>query len=190
MKRILAPRPLIAKKAHIVLPAPSGEAAYDFVVGDLVAPHGKGVSPDVWFVWSRPAKTSTMEAHRSWDLAFREPGSGAIAQLFSGDSGVLRSALVSEQSAPTEGYLPSLRAAETAAGFDQPDAWIQETLYYFRIVREGAPLYGTFIGERPRILYYQDNPRPVVKLSYTLNPSGDRSVEPDPNASTFPRANA
>ena len=189
LKRIIAPRPLIAKRAWIVLPSLSGEAAYDFVAGDLVAPHGKGTSPDTWFVWTRATDSSTLEERRSWDLAFRATGSGIIARLFSTDSAVVRSALQSDHSAPENGYLPSLRSAETAAGFGERGAWSDGALYYFRVSRSDSFLYGTIIGEEPRITFYTDNPRPVVQFTYALNPATDRSLEPDSKTTTFPKAN-
>jgi hypothetical protein len=189
LKRIIAPRPLIAKRAYIVLPSLSGEAAYDFVVGDLVRPHGKGSSPDAWFVWTRAADSSTLEERRSWDFAFRAPGSGIIARLFNSDSSVVKSALLSDHSAPGDGYLPSLRSAESVAGFGERGAWSSGALYYFRVSRGDTSLHGTIVGEEPRITFYTDNPRPVVQFTYVLNPSADRSLEPDPKATTFPEAN-
>ena len=190
LKRILAPRPLIAKRAYIVLPSLSGEAAYDFVAGDLVEPHGKGSSEDAWFVWAPPANRSPVEGRRSWDLKFRSTRSRILALLLNNDSDVVQSALMIDQSAPEEGYLPSLRAAETAAGFGERGAWSDGSVYYFRVSRGDSSLYGTIIGEEPRITFYTNKPQPVIQLTYAINPTADRSLEPDPSSITFPKANA
>lgn len=188
LKRILAPRPLIAKRAWIVLPSLSGEAAYDFVAGDLVSPHGKGTSPDVWFVWSPPVNRSPVEERRCWDMAFRDTRSGIIARLFSNDYGDVRSDLVTDQTAPETGYLPLLSAAEAAGGFDER-AGGQGALYYFRVTRGDTSFYGTIFRGEPMIKFYTNNPQPVIRFTYALNPTGDRSVEPDPVSTTFPKSN-
>lgn len=189
LKRIIAPRPLIAKKAWIVLPSLSGEAAYDFVAGDLVAPHGKGSSPDVWFAWSPPANRSYVEERRCWDMAFRNTRSGITARLFHNDDGVVRSALETDQSAPEEGYFPSLRAAEAAVGFGDQVGGSQGVIYYFRVTRGETTLYGTLFRGEPTIRFYTNKPQPVIQFTYAINPTMDRSVEPDPESTTFPKVN-
>jgi len=190
LKRIIAPKPLIAKRAYIWLPTLSGEAAYDFVVGDLVAPHGKGITSDAWLVWSQEAYNAGRRDRRAWDLSFREPGAGIIARFHSTDSEVVRSELGFDHWAPDDGYLPSLRSAEAAAAPEGGRTWNESPTYYFRIVRDGAFLYGTVYGSEPEIIFYTDNPRPVVKFAYALNPAGDQGLEPDLGATIFPQANA
>lgn len=189
LKRIIAPKPLIAKRAYIWLPTLSGEAAYDFVVGDLVAPHGKGVSPDAWFVWSQEDYIAGRRDPRSWDLSFREPGSGIIARFYSTKSEVVRSELAFDQSAPISGYLPSLRSAEVAADPRGEREWHQEPLYYLRIVRDGGALYGVIAPPEPEISFFTNHARPQVRLTYVLNPAGDLGLEPALGAISFPRAN-
>ncbi len=189
LKRITAPRPLIAKQAYVILPNLSGEAAYDFVVGDLVAPHGKGSSPDARFRWTRPADSSIVEKRRSWDMVFHTDGFGILAQRISNDSTLVRSVLRSERSAPAGSYLASLRSAETGAGFGERGASGEGVIYYLRLSRGGASLYGKILGE-PRITFVTNNPRPVIQFTYAVNPAGDSSLEPELSAIRFPKANA
>ena len=62
LTRIISPRPLIAKHAYVILPNLAGSAAYDFVVGDLVFPYGKGLVADAKLTWTRPPSGSKIEA--------------------------------------------------------------------------------------------------------------------------------
>lgn len=189
LKRIVAPQPLTAKRAWIVLPNLSGEAAYDLVAGDLVAPLGKGSSPDVWFRWTPPADRSGIEERRSWDISFRAPDAGILVQRLSSASTSVTSTLYWERSAPMDGYSSSLRSAETAAGFsDRGEERGDRIIYYFRVAHGDALLYGTIL-DRPSIIFYTDNPRPIIQFTYAINPAGDRSLEPDPKTIKFPKTN-
>jgi len=188
MRRIVAPRPLIAKRAWVVLPTSSGEAEYDFLAGDLVAPLGKGENSDCVLRWSRPANNLTVEKRGHYEMSFPQPGSGIIAQRVNNDSSVLRSALRSEKSAPIGVYEPSMRDSETAAGFGDRGPWDCGVIYYFRVARHGTILHGKILGE-PELIFFADGSRPVLEFTYAVNPSGDLSLEPDTNAISFPKAN-
>ena len=190
LKRIVAPRPLVAKRAHIVLPSSSGEAAYDFLVGDLVAPYGKGLIADVKLVWTTPPTSSKIDKRGHYDMLFEMLGFGILAQRVSNNNIEVRSALRSDRVAPITGYSASMRGTETKAGFGERGAWGDEgIIYYLRVSRDGAPRYGKILGE-PDIVFYTDNPRPVINFTYAINPSGDQSLEPDLNAVSFPKSNS
>jgi hypothetical protein len=180
LERIIAPRPLVAKSAWIVLPDLYGEAGYDFVAGDLVAPYGKGTLPDVVFHWEPVAKLT--EKRRSWDMVFPTAGSGIVAHLVSSNNEITRSALDWNRTAPDGNYSPSLRQAETTAGFGERGSGADKALYYFRSSREGGLRYGVILDGEPDIIFYANDPHPVIKLTYAIGSLDDRSLEPDPNA--------
>ena len=117
LKRIISPHPLVAKKARVILPGISGEAAYDFLAGDLVAPFGTGKNPDCKITWSRPPGNSKIEERKHYDILFSDSNAGIMARKVTNDRTIVESDLRSEISAPSSGYGSSMRKSETIAGF-------------------------------------------------------------------------
>lgn len=181
LKQIRNPQNLIAKKANIILPARTGRAGYDFLVGDLVTPYGKGHHEDMLINWSYDSQKNGYEERILWDLCFT-PNSGIQTKRVSS-----KSYLKSDINAPLEGYLPSLRLAEQEANHGERGPR-EFAIYYFRLQRPDKILYGKIINE-PEIIFY-DSGQTVIKLIYAINPTGSRSMEPDMKHVTFPKQNA
>jgi len=184
LKQIQAPTAFIGKKANIILPSREGKAGYDFIVGDLVAPYGKGQHQDIMINWSYdPKRDGGYHKRALWDCHFTAP---AGIQAHRPDALDSSSFLVSDPIAPITGYSASLRLAENHESFGERGPW-GPVIYYFTTERSNKTLYGKILGE-PEIIYYS-NGKTVIKLTYMINPSGSTSLEPDMNHATFPKQN-
>ena len=164
------PVPLHAK--HVVLvrdDLQDGQPyGYDLLVGDFVAPHGKGSVSDFVLTYTRQG-TDTYNFSWTLDIGFSGEEDGLIPVNFE----TTESALVSDYDAPAEGYVNQWTLHESRAGvFDSPagnvDKWRS---YYFRVRTSVDPEgnvtghYGKMYGEFPAGVYY-------------VNPTrGDRNVE-------------
>ncbi len=185
LERIISPQHLIGKKAWVVLPSLSGQAGYDFVAGDLVSPLGKGISTDCLLKWSEPPSNSQIEGRKRLDFLFSPPSPGVLAKPVSGG----RSELLSERVAPSVGYVPSMRESEDSNNISINNPRDHGgIILYFCVSHEQKLIYGKILGE-PDIRFYRDNPNPVLMFTYAINPSGNRSLEPDTNSITFPSVN-
>jgi hypothetical protein len=182
LKRVISPRPLVAKRAYVILPNPSGRAAYDFIAGDLVAPFGKGISADCVLLWSQSPDS---KERGQYDIQFTNPNCGIMAQRVSLPESDLRS----ERTAPADGYVHSMRESESVAGYGNRGAWRNGgIIYYLHFLHSGAYLFGKILGE-PEIIFYDRQSKPVLQFSYAVNPKGDASLEPDFHSILLPRAN-
>jgi hypothetical protein len=147
LKRVIAPHPLVAKKTWVILPSISGEAAYDFLVGDLVAPLGKGKNPDCTISWSPPPRYTKIDQRTLYDFVYTGPNAGIMARNLT-----VESDLRSDRSAPRTGYVSSMRKSETL-GAPLP-AGVKggaRLIYYFCVIRNASRLYGKILGE-PQII--------------------------------------
>jgi hypothetical protein len=185
LQRIISPQHLIGKKAWVVLPSLSGQAGYDFVVGDLVSPIGKGISADCLLKWTDPLNNSEVEGRKHLDFLFLPPSPGVLAQPVSDG----KSELLSLRTAPLAGYMTSMRESEAKnnIGLSSPLAR-GGIILYFCISHQQKLLYGKILGE-PDIRFYHNNSHPVLTFTYAINPSGDRSLEPDTSSIAFPSVN-
>jgi hypothetical protein len=185
LQRVISPQHLIGKKAWVVLPSLSGSAGYDFVAGDLVSPLGKGINADCLLEWSDPPNNSQIEGRKRLDLLFAAPSPGVLAQPISD----VNSELLSLRTAPWAGYLPSMRESEMKSKIGMSnrggDGGI---IFYFCVSHQQKLIYGKILGE-PDIRFYRRDPHPVLTFTYAVNPSGDRSLEPDTNSIAFPSVN-
>lgn len=187
LERIIAPRPLVAKKAWVILPSLSGTAPYDFLAGDLVAPLGKGRFPDCEIRWSPPIADSRIKQRELYDIMFTRPNAGIIARNVSTDRTIVESDFRSEKSAPPTGYVSSMRESETLAAPPATGAKDEgELIYYFCFIRNTSRLYGKILGE-PQIIFFSASSHPVIQFTYAVNPSGDLSLEPDLKSISFPQ---
>jgi hypothetical protein len=189
LKKIVDPQPLVGKKANVILPGRNGRVGYDFLLGDLVAPDGKGQHEDIIFNWSYEPEAGGYHKRPLWDFRFPEQNSGIQTARLPEDrrSPSSRSDLISEHSAPPAGYFPSLRQAENEAGFGERGAW-GGAIYYFVTGRPDGMFYGKILGE-PEIIFYSSG-ETVIKFNYVTNPSGSRSLDPDMKRVSFPKQNA
>ena len=188
LKRIVDPQHLVGKKANVILPGRNGEAGYDFLLGDLVAPHGRGQHEDIIFRWSYEPNHGGYKQRTLWDFRFPEKDSGIQTARLSKDQAApsSRSDLISEHTAPPTGYFSSFRQAENEAGLGERGAW-GGAIYYFATRRPDGMIYGKILGE-PEIIFF-DPGETVIKFTYVMNPSHSRSLDPDMKNVSFPKQN-
>jgi hypothetical protein len=73
LKEIRKPIPMIAKRVETKFPKDAKSMGFDFLVGDWVAPHGKGVTADLLYIYEED-RTDKNNVNLKLTLAF--PGSG------------------------------------------------------------------------------------------------------------------
>jgi hypothetical protein len=186
LKEIRNPIPMIVKKAKIVLPKKGSYFEYDFLVGDLVEPHGSGKRGDMAFMYKSERSRSSHYldfTKELWIKAMAE-GEGLILKKKDGWS-----TLNSSHEAPDSGYLTNLMLRT-----DRTDTKILENIEIneddYLIIRSRveknssgeivSSKYGKFYG---RIDYgsYDKNPDiGAVNILYYFNPTpNDRNLEFD-----------
>ncbi len=214
LRPVTNPIPMYARKARVTLPAEGGLFGYDLAVGDLVAPHGKGLRTDLLIkVDSAPSGESTFDRRRIMgDVSFPDSADGLRA-VYVPQQIYPRSEYRMPFQAPEEGYLASLREADSDAreqyqayDYRQVDAsalpeiwhwtdayrftgeqrtWDSEVNYFLRVRSHDpeGPLYGLIRG-RFSFKYTKDN-NPVVSFTYYLNPDHSTNIEYDPKRNLF-----
>ena len=206
LRKQINPVAMYAKDAKIDLPTGSGEYAYDFFVGDLVAPHGVGIVTDLIFhVQTTITNWRDRTIYRlGGDITFPNENDGL--QVFFVPNRVLpESEYQLPLSAPSDGYAPSLASAngdtETVyrehgyrrtateslpkpwywtnknAFRDTSRAWMEEVNYYLRI-RSNNEIGPCYgvIQGMFRFGYRGDN-IPNVEFRYFVNPDRSQNIE-------------
>ena len=192
------PVPMYAKSTSIRLPRSEGRFAYDLVVGDLVAPDGRGVTEDVILGIDAGDR---IPGRRDVDIEFSRLLDG-IQAIFLPERVEPHSDYNFPYLAPEDGYSRTLsqangdwpenyarwargeRAAELPALWYWTDielplmrSWGGEVNYIFRVRCSGVPgcLYGKIYGQVEAV----SNPDGIVNvgLTYYLNPDGRRNLE-------------
>src|SRR5579884_888443 len=168
LKKVIEPIPMYAKWINTHVPLPDKPFGYDLMVGDWVAPYGKGSKGDILFS-RHTEKMSNGQTVTTLAVSFPNQGDGiqefdAPALLQDALDG--QSALRSAQTAPLDGYKPV---------FHRVGPKNANRNYYLRVHtvldEKGnikSALYGKIYGDFMRFTYY-------------LNPTpNDRNVEFDP----------
>jgi len=161
LKPIMKPTAMYAKRiTNLRIPAFNKAIAYDLMVGDWVAPYGKGLSADLFF-----SDTHT-NAQSGYILGIIFPNPHDGIQEFAIPDAEQGSRLRSGYEAPIDGYQPQYEQTRL------PDP---NRGYYFRVRTKTdnrgnivSAYYGKIYGDIPQFAYY---------LSPTPN---DRNVEFDP----------
>lgn len=179
LKKIGKPIPMYVKCLNSLVPALDKPVGFDLIVGDWVAPYGKGTETDIVFT-AHTEKRSEFDWDSKLTVSFPNPGDGIQkfdAPVLIQDAKMGQSDLRSLHEAPAEGYQPQ---------------WVQTTScrphrggysgnrnpnhnYYFRVrtvLDENgnvkSALYGKIYGD-------------FMQFTYYLNPTpNDRNVEFDP----------
>lgn len=195
LRPILNPVPLFAKKVRTQVPVLDQRCGYDLEKGDWVAPHGKGVQPDLTFKVLRDFKdwfNFTVEA----ELTFAQPRDGLVRMVSSAVGQY--SSFRWERSAPEDGYAaPHLirfvnrdpRTGKIAEkSFDMNKT---HEGYFFRVrtVEENGRLiaanYGRITGDIG--ISPHDTKTCMIMFTYYLNPTSmDRNMEWDPKRNLLP----
>jgi hypothetical protein len=142
---------------------------YDLIVGDWVAPYGKGQTTDIIFT-EEFSKQSLTDFYYKLTISFPNTSDGI--QEYKVPDAEEGSGLRSPYEAPVDGYRSQLTKENYhhpgQAG--KPYEFDENKIYFFRVTRSGesGPHYGKIYGDFMRFTYY-------------LNPMPDnRNVEFDP----------
>jgi len=185
------PVAMYAKHANPKFPISRGKVGYDLVVGDFVAPYGRGEIKDFIFHISGSKIDITFSGKRD-----------GIQPFFVQNRYAPEYDLKSDRLAPTTGYFVSLKEADNGCqekyqsmkekawkeniSFLGEREWSEEVNYYFRVrSQDGKQMYGKVYGFF-RVLTYGNDTEPHVEFTYYLNPDGTNNVEFAPGKSYFP----
>lgn len=174
LKEVRLPLQLPQKKAEISFPA-NTRVGFDFIVGDLVEPYGKGKTNDAVFHVSGVA-INGKEFHYTNTLSFVD-GSGIVSHAPDSFS-ILKSDYVAPENGYTLGTTFRYDYDGTHAGSD--DTSQRDRILYFKVRgnREQGARYGKIVGGVVGGLAYPDTDTAGLVFSYFLNPNdGDRNLE-------------
>jgi hypothetical protein len=187
LKRIKNPVPMYAKRVEIKIPESNKPIGYDLMLGDLVAPYGKGEIPDLIFEADRNV-VSYKDYDGTLTLRFSNEGDGLVEhEIERPDPPGLRM----PYTAPDDGYVPIKTWQESRHTSGRGNGKIISTasnrMNYFIRVRtirdkEGkvvSALYGKIHGDF-RWFIGARAPKSGLAFTYYLNPAGTRNIEYDP----------
>lgn len=149
LKKIGKPIPMYAKQLDsLIVPKFNKAIGYDLMVGDWVAPYGKGTATDILFTENHP----NAESGYTFTVSFPNPGDGIQGFTRNWKFGV--SGLLSAHEAPLHGYQPR---------YEQTQMPNPNRIYYFRVRTVLGPngqvksaLYGKIYGDFMQFTYYLD----------------------------------
>jgi hypothetical protein len=176
LKRIIHPIPMYAKSVNLGMPVFDKPAGFDFMIGDWIAPYGKGLNSDIVFTAHREKR---LENDSDYQLTISFPKVGDGIQEFSGPLyylGSRGSALRSAEEAPVDGYQSEWIQTKTRRpGKPMESNWSENRNYYFR-VRTATDDRGNVVSTHYGKIYGD-----FMKFTYYLNPTpNSRNVEFDP----------
>jgi len=161
LKKVINPIPMYAKSVNLGMPVFDKPAGFDLIVGDWVAPYGKGTSADILFT-AHLDKRAQLDF--DYKLTVNFPNKGDGIQMFSTPD---NSGLRSPYEAPDNGYQPEVVRENN----ERPDKIIKydnnPNGNYFVRVRTmldengnvKSALYGKIYGDFMQFQYYL-NPTP------------------------------
>jgi hypothetical protein len=189
LRPIVKPVPMYARIVEIYIPKPVEKYGYDLIVGDWVAPQGKGQTADFVFAVTGHA-TGVKDNDSKLSISFTNPLDGI--QPFVPIKG---SAFRSPREAPLDGYQDKLDLRKVRKPGQLSPDWIDdtkgETNYFFRVRtvldengKIKSALYGKIyggikFGGAVENCYLEMKP-------YYLNPEpNSRNMEFDPKRNLF-----
>ena len=188
LKKIMTPIPLVARQfPELVVPKENEPYGFDFVVGDWVAPRGRGKHADIIFNIAG-SYTTYKEFDAALEITFPNKGDGLVR--FEGEQNV-GSELISDYHAPEEGYIPALKLTKRATAGQTTSQWLDESKpgsnYYFRVrtVLDSkgdvvSAHYGKIYGRFEFGRYKNAQSLYLKSGTYYFNPAiNDRNVEFD-----------
>ena len=185
LKEMRKPIPMIAKKAKIKIPKKNEPLGFDFEVGDLVEPHGKGKQSDI-VLMSFGDKPFPLTHNYSETLVIKSPDpmGGFIRKKKDGFS-----ALLSDNEAPENGYMSEIKFFTTSKEGTPvvEDNLSQEEYMIFRsrpFMDENGNLktahYGKIYGRLTHGINSNDREGAGATITYYFNPTpNDRNLEFD-----------
>ncbi len=171
LKRIRNPVPMYAKRVEASLPKLGEPVGYDLMIGDWVAPHGKGKIPDMFFI-GKHRKGGDRDF--DWELTVTFANSSDGIQRFTPDRNT--PSFRSPYEAPMDGYLSEwiLKRSRRGPTEREQTTFDNKLGYLFRVRtvldkdgKVAKALYGKIYGD-------------FFNMTYYLNPDGTRNIEFDP----------
>jgi len=162
LKRVGKPIAMYAKKyvMGLNLPEYNKQIGYDFMIGDLVGPYGKGINSDIFFTENHADEKSGY----TFTIGFPKEGDGI--QEFILPDREMGSGLRSPHEAPVDGYQPK---------HEQTQMPNPNRIYLFR-VRTAKDHAGNIVSAHYGKIYGD-----FMQFTYYLNPTpNDRNIEFDP----------
>ena len=174
LKQIIKPIPMYAKRINKQPPANGKPVGYDLMVGDWVAPYGKGENADIIFT-KNYNKKSLEDYDYKLTVGFPKAGDG-IQEFPVSYKNMEGSGLRSPHEAPTNGYQPQIvRLNISHPGQKLIFDYDEDRVYLFR-VRTTIDGRGNILSARYGKIYGD-----FMHFSYYLNPTpNDHNVEFDP----------
>lgn len=215
LRPIKNPIPMFAReKSGFEVKEFDEEYQFDFQVGELLPPHGKGVHPDIRVTMKGTRIDNGPDEHEDIDfqasIRFSNPLDGLIEFVVQPKDGAVGSFFISDYLAPESGYFQMLeRKAVWGKARNAPSYWedfrsLEKKAYYFR-VRTQTDAAGKIISANYGKIYGPLTLAPVLKnqaafkkalkASFAIselyfNPTpNDRNVEFDTKYNLIPDGN-
>jgi hypothetical protein len=200
LRPILHPVPMYAKKTgNLVIPETGKSAGYDLMVGDWIAPYGKGFKSDLIFTLDRkPDKIVKTADYYKRDVklfdatltvSFSNPDDGI--QAIPVNNEYIGSEFSIPRYAPEVGYESELVEHTYRESADKPIVTpFKEKLGYFyriRTVIQDGKIVSAHYGKMSGINFDVINsPTAIINFTYYLNPEpNSRNMEFDPKQNLF-----
>ncbi len=189
LRPVVRPVPMYARKVETRIASPTQKYGYDLIVGDWVAPQGKGLTSDLFFELTGYAN-SVKDYNSTLIVSFANPLDGI--QPFT----PINSEFRSPRESPLDGYLDKLAVRRIRKPGQLSPDWIDDTqsaTNYFLRVRTildekgniKSALYGKIHGGFKFFGAATDGSFLTVP-AYYLNPeSNSRNMEFDPGRNLF-----
>jgi hypothetical protein len=215
LRPIKNPIPMFAReKSGFEVAEFDEEYQFDFQVGELLPPHGKGVHPDIRVTMKGTRIDNGPDEHEDIDfqatIRFSNPLDGFIEFAVQPKDGAVGSSFISDYLAPESGYLPTLeRKAVWGKARSLPGYWeylnsLERKAYYFRVRTKTdadgkiiSANYGKIYGPLTLVPILKNHAafKNALKANFAVselyfNPtSNDRNVEFDPKRNLLPDGN-
>jgi hypothetical protein len=215
LRPVKNPIPMFAReKSGFEVKELDEEYQFDFEVGELCLPHGKGVHPDIRVTIKGTRIDNGPDEYEDIDfqaiIRFSNPLDGFIEFAVQPKDGAIGSSFISDYLAPESGYLPMLeRKAVSGKARFLPGYWeylssLERKAYYFRVRTKTdadgkiiSANYGKIYGPLTLVPVLKNHVafKKALKANFTVNglyfnpASNDRNVEFDTKRNLIPEGN-
>ena len=188
LRMVKNPIAMFAKHVETTMPASEQPVGYDLIVGDWIAPYGKGIHGDLLFKVTRRRLNSFMDFDASLSMTFANPMDGCRRREGNSFGG---SRFVWLYNAPEEGYEG---VPEMGVGYSQGNGYYrtnENAACYVRVrtvTNEQGSVVSSYYGKIPGPIAFdiRDTPTCWLQFTYYLNPTpNDRNMEFDPTRNLF-----
>ncbi len=188
LNKIKNPVPMYARRVETFLPLAGQEVGYDLMVGDWVAPYGKGMESDFVFEITKRRVVSWMDFDASLKVKFSRVNDGFQKRAESLPGG---SSFPWLYSAPENGYSNMLQVSVGYLPGKGYFATNESAACFFRVrsvTNAQGGIISAYYGKMPTPIRFdaRDTKTGWLNFSYYLNPTpNDRNMEFDPKQNLF-----